>query len=100
MTGYDPQKRVLIEETFQIYKVGMAPEHGSDWCCEVRAPSFHSAVLKAAEMAHGAWAWEASWPLPFIVTDQGGRSRLVEVDREIVPRYAVRAMREVGGPCG
>lgn len=96
MTGYDPHKRMLIEETFQIYKVGIAPEHGSGWRCEVRAPSFHSAALKAAEMAHADWAWEASWPLPFIVTDSGGRSRWVDVDREIDPRFVVQEMREVG----
>lgn len=96
MPVYDPQKRVLIEETFQIYKIGMAPDHGGGWTYEVRAPSFHSAALTAAEMAHAEWAWEATWPLKFIVTDQGGRSRLVEVDREAVPQFSVMLMREVG----
>jgi hypothetical protein len=96
MTVYDPLKRVLIEETFQIYKVGMAPKHGSDRRYEVRASSFHSAALLAADQAHMQWAWECDWPLQFIVTDQSGRSRCVEVDREIDPRFVVTVVHEVG----
>jgi len=96
MAVYDPQKRMLIEETFQIFKIGMAPKHGSDRRYEVRAPSFSSAALAAADQAHSQWAWECDWPLQFIVTDQSGRSCCVEVDREIDPRFVVTTVREVG----
>jgi len=96
MAVYDPQKRMLIEETFQIFKIGMAPREQRGWTYEVRAPSFHEAALTAAELAHAEWAWEATWPLQFIVTDQSGRSCCVEVDREIDPRFVVTTVREVG----
>jgi hypothetical protein len=96
MVVYDPRKQKIIDEVSQVYKVGMAPEHGSDWYCEVRAFSFSAAALRAAEMAHSSWAWEATWPLQFLVTDAGGRSRWVVVEREIQPRFMVREMKEVG----
>lgn len=81
---------------FQKYRVGMDPNWGKDWDCEVTAPSWYEAAVKAAEQAHAEWAWEVTWPLKFIVTDEGGRSRVAEVDREMDPRFVVVEMKEIG----
>ena len=65
---------------------------------KVEALSLWMAVMRGASRAHIEWAWEAEWPLDFVVTCPNSVSYVVGVELESRPVFTITGSREVPTP--
>ena len=82
----------LAQEIAGEYLVSVPFREG--WLARLEASSLWEAVMRGASRAHIEWAWEAEWPLLFVITRPDTRTFLVEVERETRPSFLIVGSKE------